>query len=186
VTDTTPRYCLTARPGPVLDEREDLTPARLKAAFGAFPTGVVAVAAHVDGRTVGLAVSSFTSVSLDPPLVSFAITSTSRTWPALTRATRLGVTVLADHQGAVARQLAGPAGTRFTGLDLTCSEHGAVTLTDGLAWFDTSIDRHVPAGDHVLVLLRLHAVACAADARPLVFHRGGFGLHRAATPLWTS
>jgi flavin reductase (DIM6/NTAB) family NADH-FMN oxidoreductase RutF len=76
---------------------QDLEPTRLRKAFGVFPTGVVAVAAEVDGRLVGLAASSFTSVSRDPPLVSFSIANVSRTWPDLRRAVHLGVTVLADH-----------------------------------------------------------------------------------------
>jgi flavin reductase (DIM6/NTAB) family NADH-FMN oxidoreductase RutF len=159
---------------------QNLDPARLRAAFGTFPTGVVAVAAQVDDQLVGLAASSFTSVSLDPPLVSFSIANTSRTWPALRRAAHLGVTVLADHHHTVARQLAGPMDTRFTDLDVTITDDGAVTLTDGIAWFDTTIDQHVAAGDHTIVLLRLHAVAHVNRTLPLVFHRSGFGLERPA------
>lgn len=157
-----------------------MDPARLRAAFGTFPTGVVAVAAQVDDQLVGLAVSSFTSVSLDPPLVSFSIANSSRTWPPLRRAAHLGVTVLADHHHTVARQLAGPMDTRFTGLDVTISDNGAVILADGIAWFDTSIDQHVVAGDHTIVLLRLHAAEHVNRALPLVFHRSGFGLGRPA------
>ncbi|WP_285507527.1 flavin reductase family protein [Actinokineospora sp. NBRC 105648] len=157
---------------------QDLDQGVLRAAFGAFPTGVVAVAARVDNQVVGIAASSFTSVSLDPPLVSFAISTTSRTWPALRRADHLGVTVLADHHDRVARQLAGPADTRFANLDTTTDDNGAVTLPDGVAWFDTTIHHQVEAGDHTIVLLRLHAVAHVEHKRPLVFHRSGFGLHR--------
>jgi flavin reductase (DIM6/NTAB) family NADH-FMN oxidoreductase RutF len=159
---------------------QSLDPGRLRAAFGAFPSGVVAVAARVDGRIVGLVASSFTSVSLDPPLVSFSIANASRTWPALCRAGHLGVTVLADHHGAAARQLAGPSDTRFDGLAVTFSDEGAVTLTDGIAWFDTTIDKEMEAGDHTIVLLRLHAAAHADRSLPLVFHRSGFGLRRPA------
>ena len=61
------------------------TRTRLRQAFGIFPTGVVAVAAEVDGQLVGLAASSFTSVSLDPPLVSFSVARSSKTWPDLRR-----------------------------------------------------------------------------------------------------
>lgn len=111
------------------ETEQSLTPARLRAAFGTFPTGVVAVAAHVDDRPVGLAASSFTPVSLEPPLVSFSIANTSRTWA---------------------------------------------------AWFDTTIDLHVTAGDHTIVLLRLHAAAHVDRSLPLVFHRSGFGLRRSA------
>jgi len=159
---------------PPLTTNQDLDPRRLREAFGVFPTGVVAVAARVDGRITGLAASSFTSVSLEPPLVSFSIATTSKTWPELRRATRLGLTVLADHHGGVCRQLAGPPERRFEGLALTTSEDGAVTLDEGLARFDCSIHREVEAGDHVIVLLRLHAVEHADNSGPLVFHRSGF------------
>ncbi|MEV4604009.1 flavin reductase family protein [Amycolatopsis sp. NPDC049253] len=74
------------------------------------------------------------------------------TWPALRRAPHLGV----------------------TGLSLTTTAHGAITLDDGVAWFDTTIECAVAAGDHTLVLLRLHSAAHAEDAAPLVFHRSGF------------
>lgn len=154
---------------------QDLDPLRLRQAFGVFPSGVVAVAAEVDGRLLGLAASSFTSVSLDPPLVSFSIANSSRTWPDLRRAAHLGVTVLAAHHGATARQLAGPVERRFEGIDVGLSDEGAVTLADGLARFDTTVYREVEAGDHTIVLLRLHAVEHADHSLPLIFHRSAFG-----------
>ena len=154
---------------------QDLDPVRLRAAFGVFPTGVVAVAADVDGTLVGLAASSFTSVSLDPPLVSFSIARTSKTWPDLRRATHLGVTVLADHHGAVCRQLAGPPEHRFDGVPIRVSDDGAVTLDGGLASFDCTIHSEVEAGDHVVVFLQLHAVEHSDGNAPLVFHRSAFG-----------
>jgi flavin reductase (DIM6/NTAB) family NADH-FMN oxidoreductase RutF len=157
---------------------QDLDPALLREAFGIFPTGVVAVAAEVDGRLIGLAASSFTSVSLEPPLVSVNLATSSKTWPDLRRARHLGVTVLADHQDVVCRQLAGSVETRFDGLAHRTTEEGAVTLADGLAQFDCTIYKEVEAGDHILVLLELHAVAHVehhAAGAPLVFHRSGFG-----------
>ncbi|WP_328476161.1 flavin reductase family protein [Actinoplanes sp. NBC_00393] len=156
---------------------QDLDPSRLRQAFGVFPSGVVALAASVDGELVGLAASSFTSVSLDPPLVSVSIARTSKTWPDLRRAAHLGVTVLAAHHGALCRQLAGPVEHRFDGVRASVTEAGAVTVDDGLAHFDCSIYREVEAGDHVIVLLRLHAVNHTADQNggPLVFHRSAFG-----------
>ncbi len=152
---------------------QDLDPARLREAFGIFPTGVVAVAAEVDGLLVGLAASSFTSVSLDPPLVSFSISRTSKTWPDLRRSAHLGVTVLADHQDAVCRQLAGVPEHRFVGVPVRISDDGAVTLDGGLARFECTIHAEVEAGDHVVVLLKLHAVDQSDTSSPLVFHRSG-------------
>jgi flavin reductase (DIM6/NTAB) family NADH-FMN oxidoreductase RutF len=159
-----------------LATNQDLDPVRLRQAFGIFPSGVVAVAAQVDGVLAGLAASSFTSVSLDPPLVSFSIANSSKTWPDLRRATHLGITILADRHGGLARQLAGPPATRFDGVEVLIGPDGAVTLPDGLAQFDTTIYREVEAGDHTIVLLRLHAVQHADHSLPLVFHRSAFGL----------
>ena len=147
----------------------------LREAFAAFPSGVVAVAATVDGREVGLAASSFTSVSLEPALVSFSVANTSKTWPALRQAAHLGVTILADHHGDVCRQLAGPLEHRFDDLAVTATGDGAVTLDDGLAMFDCTIYDEVEAGDHTIVLLQLHAIEHADTSQPLVFHRSGFG-----------
>lgn len=156
---------------------QDLDPARLRQAFGAFPSGVVAIAAATDKGLVGLAASSFTSVSLDPPLVSVSIANSSKTWPDLRRAGHLGVTVLAAHHGDICRQLAGPVEHRFDDVAATVAGSGAVTVDDGLARFDCTIYREVEAGDHTIVLLRLHAVEHSAEeaAGPLVFHRSGFG-----------
>jgi flavin reductase (DIM6/NTAB) family NADH-FMN oxidoreductase RutF len=160
----------------MLRTNQDLDPVRLREVFGIFPSGVVAVAALVNGAPVGLAASSFTSVSLDPPLVSFSIANASKTWPDLRRAAHLGVTILADHHSTVARQLAGTVERRFDGLPLTATDDGAVTLDDGLAHFDTTIYREVLAGDHTIVLLELHAARHGVQdsLSPLVFHRSRF------------
>lgn len=159
---------------------QDLDPLRLREAFGNFPSGVVAVAAEVDGVPVGLAASSFTSVSLDPPLVSINLAATSKTWPDLRRAERLGVTVLASHHGPLCRQLAGPVDQRFRDVDLSVSPEGSIFIDDGMATFDTTIHREVEAGDHILVLLELHAVDHRSDGGPLLFHRSVFGEMAAA------
>ncbi len=168
----------------LMTTNQDLDPKALRDAFGAFPTGVVALAAEVDGEPVGLAASSFTSVSLDPPLVSVSVAHTSKTWPDLRRARHIGVTVLADHHGAVCRQLSGPVAARFSGLALSVTQDGAVTLDEGVVRFPCSLSRAVEAGDHVIVLLQVHGVDHgdeAGDGRPLVFHRSGFGrLERSA------
>lgn len=165
---------MTAAQAGAFRTNQDLDPLALREVFGVFPSGVVAVAAQVDGELVGLAASSFTSVSLDPPLVSFSVANTSKTWPDLRRAGGLGVTILAEHHGALARQLAGPVAERFAGVEVTRGELGSITLVDGLAQFETTIYREVEAGDHTIVLLELHAVRHAGPSLPLVFHGSGF------------
>ena len=85
---------LSTTPAPGLDPRT------LRDAFGAFPSGVVAVAASVKGQLTGIAASSFTSVSIDPPLVSFSIANASRTWPDLRRSAQFEHTLLVTATGA--------------------------------------------------------------------------------------
>lgn len=171
---------MSAPLNPAFPTNQDLDPRALRQVFGVFPTGVVAVAAQVDGQLIGLAASSFTSVSLNPPLVSFSVANASKTWPDLRRAGELGITILAEHHGALARQLAGPVEARFGGVDTARSGRGAVTLVDGLAQFETTIYREVEAGDHTIVLLRLHTVRHAGQSAPLIFHGSGF--RRLAAP----
>jgi flavin reductase (DIM6/NTAB) family NADH-FMN oxidoreductase RutF len=156
------------------DQRAVLDPHTLRSAYGAFPSGVVAVAAQVRGQLTGIAASSFTSVSIDPPLVSFSVAATSNTWPVLREAAHMGVSVLADHHDTVCRQLAGPADQRFTRLPFRSTGDGAVLLDEAVATFDCSIHQEIEAGDHVIVVLALHRVADGGGDSPLVFHRSGF------------
>jgi len=156
-----------------------IDPRTLRDAFGAFPSGVVAVAASVKGQLTGIAASSFTSVSIDPPLVSFSIATSSSTWPLLREAGHVGISVLADHHDALCRQLAGPRERRFDGLPFSVTEDGAVLLDQAVATYDCTIHDEIEAGDHVIVLLALHGVGSGEGEHPLVFHRSGFAkLHR--------
>jgi flavin reductase (DIM6/NTAB) family NADH-FMN oxidoreductase RutF len=151
----------------------------LRDAFGTFPSGVVAVAGRVGGQLLGIAASSFTSISLDPALVSFSVAKTSSTWPALRDAEQVGISVLADHHDSLCRQLAGPADQRFDGLALHTSPEGAVLLDEAVATFTCTVEQEVEAGDHVILVLRVSDVSAEGDRPPLVFHRSGFQrLHR--------
>ncbi|WP_327674799.1 flavin reductase family protein [Kitasatospora sp. NBC_00458] len=145
-------------------------PLALRRVYGAFPTGVTALAALVDGEPVGMTASSFVTVSLDPPLVSVCAALTSSTWPRLRRAARLGVSVLGGGQEGVCRQLAARGVERFAGLDWHRTGEGAVLLDGSCAWFDCSVEREVAAGDHRIVLLRVHGLGGDPQAPPLVFH----------------
>jgi flavin reductase (DIM6/NTAB) family NADH-FMN oxidoreductase RutF len=173
---------MTATANPQADTDTDTGPLdgrMLRDAFGTFPSGVVAVAGRVGGRLVGIAASSFTSISLDPPLVAFSVAKTSNTWPVLRDAGEVGVSVLADHHDTLCRQLAGPADERFDGLALRTSPGGAVLLDEAVATFTCSLKQEVDAGDHVIVLLQVIGVVAESDRSPLVFHRSGFQrLHR--------
>ena len=149
-------------------------PVELRRVFSAFPTGVVAMAGLVDGRPVGLAANSFVSVSLDPPLVSVCVAHTSTTWPVLRGARRLGISVRGAHQEQAGRQLSARGVDRFAGLSWTATEGGAVLLTGASAWLECTVEQDVPAGDHDIVLLRVHGLSADPRVPPLVFQGSAY------------
>jgi flavin reductase (DIM6/NTAB) family NADH-FMN oxidoreductase RutF len=147
---------------------------QLRHVYGAFPSGVTALAAIVDGTPVGITASSFTSVSLDPPLVAVCVAHTSTTWPVLRRAPRLGISILSADQEQAGRQLSTRQGDRFAGLPWRVTHDGAVLLDGAGGWLETSVDQEVRAGDHDIVVLRVHDLDADHDVRPLVFHASRF------------
>jgi flavin reductase (DIM6/NTAB) family NADH-FMN oxidoreductase RutF len=152
----------------------DLTPDVLRGAFASFPSGITAVAAMRSGRPRGLAASSFTSVSLDPPLVSVCIARTSTTWPALRAAPRLGLSVLAEEHGHVARSLATRGIDRFAGVSWDRTPNGAVFVHGAALWLDCTRYDEVRAGDHEIVLLCIQQLWTYPAVSPLVFHGSKF------------
>lgn len=151
-----------------------LSPSSLREAFGHVPSGVVAIAAEVDGVRLGMAASTFVPVSLDPPLVSFCVQNTSATWPHLARLPALGISVLAEHHDGAVRTLAAKNGDRFAGLQTVSSTAGAVFVRGCGVWLESAIEQLVPAGDHTIVILRIHDVTVHGELRPIVFHRSRF------------
>ena len=152
----------------------DLSPTTLREAFGHFPSGVIAIAAEVDGVKVGLAASTFVPVSLEPPLVSFCVQNTSETWPKLKGLPYLGISVLGESHDEAVRTLAAKTGDRFAGLQTTSTETGAVFVEGTSMWLESSIEQLIPAGDHTIVILRVSGITVHADVAPIVFHRSTF------------
>lgn len=152
--------------------------AAFRSVLSRFATGVVAITAVEpgSGRPTGLAVNSFTSVSLDPPLVAFCVAHTSRTWPLLRTAGRLCVNILAERQLGISERLAFKDGDeKFTGIDWTRTPGGAPLIDDALAWIECSVEQEHPAGDHVIVVARVHDLAEHHDGPPLIFYRSTYG-----------
>jgi len=144
-------------------------------AIGRFATGVAFVTAAPNGEPVGLIVNSLTSVSLEPPLVSFSPSRSSLTWSRMQRTGRLGVNVLGRQHEQFAKR-ATPAGAdRFAGLDWTLGRGGTPLLTDALASFECEIVAEHPAGDHWIVVARVDEVRTSPIKDPLVFFAGAFG-----------
>lgn len=151
-----------------------LDPGELRRVFGAFPSGVIAIAAVIDGIPVGMVASSFTSVSLDPPLVMICVGSTSTTWPKFRDAPFLGVSVFAADQAETCRQLAARSENRFANVEWRATEDGAVMLEGATAWLHCSTHAVFPGGDHDIVVMHVHDLDADHNIHPLVFHASKF------------
>jgi 3-hydroxy-9,10-secoandrosta-1,3,5(10)-triene-9,17-dione monooxygenase reductase component len=147
-------------------------------ALGRFATGVALVTAAPDGEPAGLIVNSLASVSLEPPLVSFAPARSSLTWSRMRRTGWFGVNVLAWHHERFARRATPPGADRFAGLHWEPGCRGAPLVTDALASLECEIVAVHPAGDHWIVLGRVEELRVAPVEDPLVFFAGAFGAPR--------
>ncbi|GAA1723527.1 flavin reductase family protein [Brachybacterium phenoliresistens] len=148
---------------------------RTKQLFASFPTGVAVLAAQDAQGRWAMPMSTFTvGISLDPPLVSAAFTRSSRTWPHLRSAARIGVSILGEDQHAVLRRLGGAdRAARWEGLEPIVLEGSALVLPGAAAWMLTSLEAVHPAGDHELALLRVLDHGLHAAQRPMIYHRSG-------------
>lgn len=146
----------------------------LRRAFGCFPSGVTAVCAMVGDEPVGMAASSFTSVSVAPPLVSVCFQASSATWAKLRDRRRLGISVLAEGHDEICLSLSRKTADRFTGVAWDRANGGAVFVHSASAWLDCSLSAEVPAGDHTIALLEVHGLRADPEVAPLVFHGSRF------------
>ena len=143
-------------------------------ALGRFATGVAFVTAAPDGEPAGLIVNSLTSVSLEPPLVSFCPSHRSLTWARMRRARRFGVSVLGRRHERFARCAARAGADRFADLSWETGRGGVPLLTDALAVLECEIVAEHPTGDHSIVVGRVDALHVSAINDPLVFFAGTF------------
>jgi flavin reductase (DIM6/NTAB) family NADH-FMN oxidoreductase RutF len=156
---------------------ESLDPLELRAAFAQFPQGIVVVGAEIGGAPHGLVASTFTvGVSLEPPLVSFAVQHTSGTWPVLRdQASHLGVSVIGAGQQGLCRKIASKdRANRFTDVDYATDDDGTLVLTTTPLWLKTRIFNQFTAGDHDIVVLEILDLAADPTQGGLVFHQSAF------------
>lgn len=152
-----------------------IDPDAFRSVLGRFASGVTVVTAiDADGRDVGMTVSAFCSVSLDPPLVQACVDRAASMFAALQQAARFGVNVLASDQEALSRRFAADDSMhRFDGLGYSRGESGVLLLDDALAHMECRIVARHDAGDHVIFVGEIDR-ATAGDARPLLYYRGGY------------
>ena len=140
--------------------------------FGQLPTGVTAVVAQAEHGPVGLVVGTFSSVSLEPPLVSFMVTSGSRSWAAVKAVGLFTANILASDQRSLSQTLSGWSPGKFR--DVEFDAERASAIKGCLAWADCAIEREVEAGDHVIVLATPRELTVARVSRPLIFFQRAY------------
>ena len=146
---------------------------QLRAAVGTFPSGVTVVTTlKEDGSDVGLTVSAFSSLSLEPAMVVLAVDNGSTSLPYLTVGAPLGISVLADGQGPVAYQFSRRGVDRFAGVDPHRGGRGVALLDGAAAWFAGEIVHAYPGGDHTILTVAVHDCGTHESARPLLYQRG--------------
>lgn len=156
--------------------RPDLGSARFRAVLGHFPSGVVAVTAlDGGGHPTGMTVSSFTSVSLAPPLVAFFPGATSTTFPAIAERGTFTVNVLAEGQEEICRALSASGGDKFAHVPWQPGPHGDPVIDGAVAWIACTIESVHPAGDHRIVLGHVDDLEADTGASPLLFFRSRYG-----------
>lgn len=148
--------------------------ATFRQVMGHFASGVTVVTT-ANPQPVGLTVSSFMSVSLEPLLVALCVRNESSTWPEAQAAGGFCVNFLAHDQEALCRTFSSPVADRFVGLGWHASPSGFPIIENALAFVDCRIEAEYEGGDHVLVVGRVTDLGILREDRPLVFYRGGYG-----------
>lgn len=162
-------------PGPPVLSGPESAGAALRSVLRRVPTSV-AVVAGIDaaGVPAGLAVGTFTSVSLDPPLVAFCPGSGSTSWPRIRPVRRFSISLLAADQRDVCEVFAGKSADKFAGLDWYAAPNGAPRLAGAVAYLDCDLEVEHAAGDHTLVIGRVTVIEPGDSDVPLVFVGGQY------------
>jgi flavin reductase (DIM6/NTAB) family NADH-FMN oxidoreductase RutF len=144
-------------------------------ALSTFPTGVTVITAKAaDGRWVGVTVNSFSSVSLDPPLISFSLSRHAFSLEAFTEAEALAVSVLASDQGGISNRFAVSSTDKWLGIEYAIAGNGCPIICGSLATFECVAHARFDGGDHVIFVGRVIRFQRPATSEPLVFHRGSY------------
>jgi flavin reductase (DIM6/NTAB) family NADH-FMN oxidoreductase RutF len=150
--------------------------AEFRRVLGSYPTGVCAITAlNQEGQPVGMVVGTFTSVSLNPPLVGFLPDRKSSSWPLIEAAGHFCVNVLGSDQQRICRQLAGKGPDKFIDVEYAVSLHNLPILAGAIAVIECSLRSITDAGDHLFVIGNVLGMELRRDEDPMLFHRGRYG-----------
>ena len=146
----------------------------MRAVLGHFCTGIAVITGHDGQRPLGFTCQSVTSVSLEPPYVSFCPSRSSSTWPLIRATGRMCISILADHQQTVCAQFARSSADKFAGIHWSPAANGAPRLHGTLATIEADLEYEHGAGDHTIVVAHVTSLS-AHGGQPLLFYRGDYG-----------
>src|SRR5689334_22115515 len=165
---------------PIPDDPEAAARARrFRDVLGLFCSGVTVVTSVSDGAPVGMTCQSFSSVSLEPPLVMFSPAKTSRAWPLMRRAGYFCVNILAADQAEISNGMATKGQDKFHGVPWRTASTGAPVLDGVLGYIDCTVQQVVEAGDHYIVIGLVKELSFGdkqgeSAADPLLFFQGKY------------
>ena len=143
--------------------------------LGRFCTGIAVITASDGVRPYGFTCQSVTSVSLDPPYISFCPARTSTSWRTMRDIGALGVNILAADQHHVSSQFAVRGADKFGGVRWRPASNGAPLIEGALATIEATVEYEHEAGDHTIVVAHVTGLHSSDDRAPLLFYRGGYG-----------
>ena len=172
-----------------MQEAQPIDGRTLRRVCGLFVTGVTVITTGVDDRATGTTVNSFTSVSLEPPLVLFCLHERSRLHEVLEETGSFAVNFLASRQERLARAFAGRHTAGFDDVAYHRSALGVPILSEALAFLACAIVDRFPGGDHSIIVGRVEELGTPRQRRqPLIFFEGSLGSleeeHRPSHPIW--
>ncbi len=157
------------------DVVDELEPARFRRALSHFASGIVVITGTDGGAPIGLTCQSFSSLSLDPPLVLFSVARTSTTWPRIARSGRLVVNILSDVQADVSAAFAVSGGDKFGRVAWRPDDDGLPVLDGTLAHLTGTISGTFDGGDHLIVVTAVSSIVESdPDALPLLYFRSAY------------
>ncbi|MEV6319458.1 flavin reductase family protein [Streptomyces sp. NPDC051776] len=153
-----------------------------RAAAGRFPTGVVVITTTASAGPVGFTCQSFTSLSLEPALISFNVSRSSETWPYIQEAGSFCVNILASDQESVARSFAEKGSDRFSGVDHSYPSNSSPWIAGATAWLEATVERAWDGGDHLIVIGRVISTVLGRRDQALIYHQGDYSLFQERKP----
>ncbi|QGZ64252.1 flavin reductase family protein [Paraburkholderia acidisoli] len=153
-----------------------IEPLRFREALGHYASGITIITSHIEGEPIGFTCQSFYSVSVNPPLVSFSVMSSSASLPKIREAGRFAVNILSDEQIPISNQFARRGTDKWQGVEWQESPLGNPIIAGSLHWLDCEIHAEHAAGDHVIVIGEVKALNLqdAGTTQPLLYFKGQY------------